>query len=88
MELKSVYDGKLLNSSKVYQIDGAFYQYLHQSGSDSHPKYIFGHLPTPGHKKKANIVLNWTKLTIRCSEVVGMSCTSANEEKSEQMQLF
>lgn len=89
MELNSVHDPKLLNCSKIYQINGVFYQYLHSLDSDIHPKYVFGHLPTPGQKKKSNLVLNRDKLRIRCLEVVGMSCnTSANEETTKQLQLF
>ncbi len=89
MELNSVYDPKLLNHSKVYQINGVFYQYLSKSGTDNHPQYVFGHLPIPGQKKKSNLVLNRDKLRIRCLEVVGMFCnTSANEEETKQLQLF
>lgn len=89
MELNSVYDPKLLNPTKIYQIDGAFYQYLHSSGSNTHPKYVFSHLPTPGQKQKSNLMFNRDKLIIRCSEVVGMTCkTSATKYCSEQLQLF
>jgi predicted sulfurtransferase len=89
MELNPVYEPRLLNPSKVYQIDGGLYQYLRQSGTSTNPRYVFGHLPTPGHKKKSDIVLNRTKLAIRCQEVVGMSVSiSAPEDNSEQLQLF
>ncbi|WP_341530073.1 hypothetical protein WKK05_12670 [Nostoc sp. UHCC 0302] len=89
MELNPVYDPRLLNPSKVYQIDGGLYQYLRQSGTSTNPRYVFGHLPTPGHKKKSDIVLNRTKLAIRCQEVVGMtSSISTTEETPEQLQLF
>jgi hypothetical protein len=89
MELNSVYDPRLLNSSKVYEIDGAFYQYLHSSGTSANPRYIFGHLPTPRQKKKPDLVMNRDKLMIRCSEVAGMTCnTTATKDCSEQLQLF
>jgi hypothetical protein len=89
MELNSVYDPKLLNPAKVYQIDGVFYQYLHSLGSNARPQYVFGHLPIPGQKKKSNLVVSRDKLMIRCSEVVGMTCkTSATKDCSEQLQLF
>ncbi|MBD6621131.1 hypothetical protein FNW02_36840 [Komarekiella sp. 'clone 1'] len=89
MELNSVCDPKSLNPTKVYQIDGAFYQYLHSSDSNTHPKYVFGHLPIPGQKQKSNLVINRDKLMIRCSEVVGMTCNPRTiKESSEQLQLF
>ena len=49
MELNSVYDPRLLDSSKVYQIDGGLYQYLRQSGTSTNPRYVFGHLPGQTH---------------------------------------
>lgn len=89
MELNPVCDPKLLNPSKVYRIDGAFYQYLRTVGSDNHPQYVFGHLPTPGHQKKSDVVLNRNKLMIRCCEVKGMTCnTATTKETSDQLQLF
>jgi hypothetical protein len=90
MKLSPVYDPKSLSSSKVYRIEGAFYQYLHSSNSSTHPQYIFSHLPTPGHRKKADLVLNRNKLINRCEEVVGVVARNGTEikESSEQLQLF
>jgi hypothetical protein len=89
MKLSPVYEPKLLNPSKVYRIEGAFYQYLRSSGSSTHPQYVFGHLPVPGHRKRADLVLNRNKLINRCEEVVGMTCnTTEAKESSEQLQLF
>ncbi|WGV29147.1 hypothetical protein [Halotia branconii] len=89
MKLSPVYDPKSLSSSKVYRIDGAFYQYLRQSGSSAHPQYVFGYLPAPGHKTKSDLLLNRNKLISRCEEVVGMACnTTEAKESSEQLQLF
>ncbi|WP_341532085.1 hypothetical protein WKK05_39615 (plasmid) [Nostoc sp. UHCC 0302] len=88
MELNSVYDPKSLNPTKLYH-DGAFYQYLHSSGSNTRPQYVFDHLPIPGQKQKSNLVMNRDKLMIRYSEVVGMTCkASATKYCSEQLQLF
>ncbi len=87
MKLSPVYNPASLSTNKVYQIDGASYQFVQKTGEGKNIKYIFS--PLPKQRRTTEVVLNQNKLILYCVEVEGMTCnTSKIENNSVQTKLF
>ncbi len=87
MKLSPVSNPASLSRKKVYQIEGTSYQFVQKTGDGKNIKYIFS--PLPQQRRKNQLILNQTKLILRCAEVEGMIYSpSAVENKSVQTKLF
>ena len=78
--LEPIFDTSQVSATKVYQIKGKLYRYLHQDPycRSDHPQWIFE--PLSGQKSKASIKVNISKIRSGCiSEVVGAVASPKSE---------